>query len=116
MISFEEFYTWALKISPKVTYQTANEFYSEFNQPVNRINFSARLTNNRQAPTIEIAKQLSEINRLVSQNTALIKTKQSLQEFLKGKSIDLVGLDIDKSGNGRISRQELEEYFRNQNV
>lgn len=83
---------------------------------MNRINFSARLTNNRQAPTIEIAKELSEINRLVSQNTALIKTKQSLQEFLKGKSIDLVGLDIDKSGNGRISRQELEEYFRNQNV
>lgn len=46
----------------------------------------------------------------------MIKKKQSFEDFLKGKSIDIVSLDIDKSGNGRISKQELQEYFDARNV
>lgn len=64
----------------------------------------------------EIAKQLSEINKMFSENTEMIKKKQSLEEYLRGKSARDVCIDIDKNGNGLISQQELQNYFDLHNI
>lgn len=34
----------------------------------------------------------------------MIKKKQKFEDYLKGKDLDMVSLDIDRSGNGMISR------------
>lgn len=51
MISFEEFLNWTLKLDSKVTYEMANQFYKEFKQPANLINFSAKLSELKQSNT-----------------------------------------------------------------
>lgn len=48
---------------------------------------------------------------MCKQNTEMIKKKQSFEDYLKGKQIDLVSLDIDKTGDGKISKQEMKNYF-----
>ena len=60
--------------------------------------------------------ELGMINKLMNQNTNLIQQKQSLKEFLKGKDIIQISLDIDKSRNGKISKNELQEYFDEHNI
>lgn len=65
MISFEEFLMWMTKISPKITMEMANSYYSEFKRPVNKINFEAKLNHGLQSSKNEIIKQFSEINKII---------------------------------------------------
>lgn len=44
-------------------------------------------------------------------HTFQIHKKQSFEEFLKGKDLVDVTLEMDKSGNGKISKKQLEDYF-----
>lgn len=100
-----------LKLESNITYEMANDFYSEFKQPVNLINFNSGLVGLRPNQTNEIAKQLSEINKMFSENTEMIKKKQSLEDYLRDKNARDVCIDIDRNGNGMISQEELQNYF-----
>ena len=64
----------------------------------------------------DLAKQMSMINEFMMKNTTQIKKKQSLEQFLKGKDIVEISLEIDKSQNGKISKEELQEYFDLNNI
>ena len=59
---------------------------------------------------------MSMINEFMMKNTTQIKKKQSLEQFLKGKDIVEISLEIDKSQNGKISKEELQEYFDLNNI
>lgn len=113
MISFNEFHVWSLKIDPDLDMGTVNKYYNSFKQPVNLTNFVGRLNQvqKEDEEVKDIAKEMSMINEFMKKNTFQIKKKLTLEEFLKGKDIVEISLDIDKSQNGKISKEELQEYF-----
>lgn len=39
-----------------------------------------------------------------------------MDQFLKGKDIIALSLDIDKDQNGKITKEELTKYFESKNV
>jgi hypothetical protein len=41
----------------------------------------------------------------------MIKKKQSLEDYLRGKNSRDVCIEIDKNGNGLVTQQELLNYF-----
>lgn len=53
---------------------------------------------------------------MFSQNTEMIKKKQSLEDFLRDKDVTEVCLAIDVSEDGKITRQELKNYFDAHNI
>ena len=59
---------------------------------------------------------MSAITEFMHKNTTQIKKKQTLQEYLKGKDLVDISLEIDRSQNGRISKEELQEYFDAHNI
>lgn len=56
------------------------------------------------------------INEFMKKNTTQIKKRETLQQFLKGKDIVQISLDIDKSQNGKISKEQLQQYFDMHNI
>lgn len=53
---------------------------------------------------------------MVSQNTELIKKKQSLEDYLKDKDVKDVCIDIDRNGNGIVDKKQLHDYFQAHNI
>ena len=78
---------------------------------MNLINFANRISEKPEEEVSDLAKEMSAINEFMQKNTTQIKKKQTLEEYLKGKDLVDISLEIDRSQNGKISREELQEYF-----
>ncbi len=60
--------------------------------------------------------ELGMINQMLKQNSDQIINQVTLRDYLKGKIIFDVSLDIDRDKNGIITKQELIKYMKDHNI
>jgi hypothetical protein len=56
------------------------------------------------------------INKMLHKNSVQISNQMTLVDYMKGKDVIDVSLEIDKDKNGNISKKELLGYMEAHNI
>jgi len=60
--------------------------------------------------------ELGMINQFLHKNSEKIEKPVPLKEYMRGRQPLQVTLEIDKDGNGVITRKELMQYMKQHNI